>query len=103
MAALAGRIGDLIVARDLKKRGAPPAEITRRVGRGNMRMAERLVEAAGRYEAAELEAMLRGLFEADLAIKSNAMEPEPAVAAWLGEFLLGNPRRPAGRARAEGG
>jgi DNA polymerase III delta subunit len=103
MAALAGRIGDLIVARDLKKRGAPPAEITRRVGRGNMRMAERLVEAAGRYEAAELEAMLRGLFEADLAIKSNAMEPEPAVAAWLGEFLLGNPRRPAGRVRAEGG
>jgi len=102
MAALEGRIGDLIVARDLKTRGTAPAEIARRVGRGNVRMAERLVEAAGRYDAAELEAMLVGLFEADLAIKTNVMEAEPAVAAWLGEYLLGNPRRPAGRARSGG-
>jgi hypothetical protein len=36
--------------------------------------------------------MLGGLFEADLAIKTNAMDPEPAVAAWLGEFLLGTRR-----------
>jgi DNA polymerase III delta subunit len=100
MAALAGRISDLIVARDLRARGAPAAEITRRVGRGNARMAERLVEAAARYDASELEAMLGGLFEADLAIKTNAMEPEPAVAAWLGEYLLGKPRRPAGRGGA---
>jgi DNA polymerase III delta subunit len=98
MAALAGRLSDLIVARDLRARAAPASEITRRVGRGNARMAERLVEAAGRYDAAELESMLRGLFEADLAIKTNAMEPEPAIAAWLGTYLLGNPRRPAGRA-----
>lgn len=98
MAALEGRVADLIVAGDLRARHVPPAEITRRVGRGNARMAERLVEAAARYQAAELETMLRGLFEADLAIKTNAMEPEPAVAAWLGEYLLGNPRRPAGRA-----
>jgi DNA polymerase III delta subunit len=96
MGALSGRISDLIVARDLASRRAPVTEITRRVGRGNARMAERLVEAAGRYEGAELEAMLIGLFEADLAIKTNAMEPEPAVAAWLGEFLLGTPRRRAG-------
>ncbi|HYM52254.1 MAG TPA: DNA polymerase III subunit delta [Candidatus Dormibacteraeota bacterium] len=99
MAALTGRIGDLIVARELAARRATPAEIARRVGRGNVRMAERLVEAAGRYDAAELEAMLRGLFEADLAIKTQVMEAEPAVAAWLGEFVLGNPRRPTGRAR----
>jgi DNA polymerase III delta subunit len=58
-------------------------------------MAERLVEAAGRYRDQELEAMLRGLFEADLAIKTNAMQPEPAVAAWLGEFLIGMPRMAA--------
>jgi DNA polymerase III delta subunit len=103
MAALAGRLSDLIVARDLRARGAPAAEITRRVGRGNARMAERLVEAAGRYDAAELEGMLRGLFEADLAIKTNAMEPEPAVAAWMGTYLLGNPRRPAGRAATKRG
>jgi DNA polymerase III delta subunit len=96
MAALSGRIGDLIVARELSVRRAPPTEITRRVGRGNARMAERLVEAGRRYEATELEAMLRGLFEADLAIKTNVMEAEPAIAAWLGEFVLGNPRRPAG-------
>jgi DNA polymerase III delta subunit len=99
LAALTGRIGDLIVARELTARRAAPAEIARRVGRGNVRMAERLVEAAGRYDAAELEAMLRGLFEADLAIKTQVMEAEPAVAAWLGEFVLGNPRRPTGRAR----
>ena len=29
--------------------------------------------------------MLVGLWEADLAIKSNAMEEQPALAAWLGE------------------
>lgn len=102
LAALSGRIGDLIVARELAARRAPPTEITRRVGRGNARMAERLVEAGRRYEATELEAMLRGLFEADLAIKTNVMEAEPAVAAWLGEFLLGNPRRPAGPPRMRG-
>ncbi len=33
--------------------------------------------------------MLMGLFEADLAIKENRIEPESAVAAWLGEHLLG--------------
>jgi DNA polymerase-3 subunit delta len=92
LGALQGRISDLIVARDLAASGAQPAEITRRVGRGNARMAERLVEAGRRYSGAELEAMLTGLFEADLAIKTNAMEPEPALAAWLGEFLLGMPR-----------
>jgi hypothetical protein len=36
--------------------------------------------------------MLRGLFEADLAVKSNAMEAEPAIAAWLGDYLLGTVR-----------
>jgi DNA polymerase III delta subunit len=55
-------------------------------------MAQRLAEAAGRYEGAELEAMLAGLFEADLAIKTNAMAPEPALVAWLGEFVLGTER-----------
>ena len=32
--------------------------------------------------------MLIGLFEADLAIKTNVMEEEPALTAWLGEYLL---------------
>jgi hypothetical protein len=32
--------------------------------------------------------MLIGLFEADLAIKTNVMDEEPALAAWLGEHLL---------------
>jgi DNA polymerase III delta subunit len=97
MAALSGRVSDLIVARDLAARRVATAEITKRVGRGNARMAERLVEAARRYEGAELEAMLRGLFDADLAIKSNAMEPEPALVAWIGEFLLGTRRSAAPR------
>jgi len=59
-------------------------------------MAERLAEAARRYSGAELEQMLIGLFEADLAIKTNVMEPEPALVAWLGEYLVGMPRA-AGR------
>jgi hypothetical protein len=42
--------------------------------------------------------MLIGLFETDLAIKSNAMEPEPALAAWLGEFVIGMPRAAKGGA-----
>ena len=94
LASLHGRVSDMIVARDLVARGATPAELSRAVGRGNPRVAERLVEAARRYRPAELETMLVGLFEADLAIKSNDLEPEAAVTAWLGEHLLG--RRPAG-------
>jgi DNA polymerase III delta subunit len=96
-AALAGRVSDLLVVRDLVARRASPQDIARRAGRGNARMAERLVEAAGRYQGSELEAMLRGLFEADLAIKTNAMQPEPAVSAWMGEFLIGTPRVAARR------
>jgi DNA polymerase III delta subunit len=92
LGALQGRISDLIVARDLAASGAPAAEITRRVGRGNARMAERIAEASRRYSGLELERMLIGLFDADLAIKTNVMEPEPAVVAWLGEFLIGMPR-----------
>jgi DNA polymerase III delta subunit len=88
LAALEGRIADLIVARDLSAAGADPQELAKRVGRGNARMAERIVEAARRYRGAELEAMLRGLFEADLAIKANEMEEEPALVAWLGEYVL---------------
>jgi DNA polymerase-3 subunit delta len=95
MAALAGRVSDLLVVRDLVSRRASPQEIARRAARGNARMAERLVEASGRYRGQELEAMLCGLFEADLAIKTNAMQPEPAVAAWLGEYLVGMPRAAA--------
>jgi len=91
LGALQGRISDLIVARDLAASGSAPAELTKRVGRGNPRMAERLVEAARRYSGVELEAMLMGLFEADLAIKTNTMEPEPALVAWLGEFVIGMP------------
>jgi DNA polymerase III delta subunit len=97
MAAIAGRIGDLIVTRDLLARSAPAAEIARRVGRGNMRMAERLAEATRGYSGEELEEMLIGLFEADLAIKANLSEGEPAVSAWMGTYLLGVERRPAER------
>jgi DNA polymerase III delta subunit len=89
MASLESRIADLIVARDLVSRHAAPADMAKRIGRGNARAAERLVEASKRYSTSELEAMLTGLFEADLAIKTNVMEPEPAISAWLGEYLLG--------------
>ena len=88
LAALEGRIADLIVARDLGASGATPQEVTKRVGRGNARMAERIAESARRYSGAELEGMLQGLFEADLSIKANEMEEEPALVAWLGEYLL---------------
>ena len=37
LGALQGRSSDLIVARDLAASGATPAEITKRVGRGNAR------------------------------------------------------------------
>ncbi len=93
MASLQGRVADLLVARDLIERRAPSSELTKRIGRGNARSAERLAEAARRYTTAELEDMLNGLFEADVAIKSNAMEPQPAISAWLGEFVLGTARR----------
>ena len=88
LASLAGRVSDLIVVRDLAARKTPPNEIAKRAARGNARVAERLVDAAKRYRGEELEAMLIGLFEADLAIKSNVMDEEPALAAWLGEHLL---------------
>lgn len=89
LASLHGRISDMIVARDLVARGATPAELSRAVGRGNPRVAERLVEAARRYRPEELAAMLLGLLDADLAIKANDLEPDAAVSAWLGEHLLG--------------
>ncbi|HEX7195396.1 MAG TPA: DNA polymerase III subunit delta [Candidatus Limnocylindria bacterium] len=89
LASLAGRVSDLIVARDLVAAKTSPTEIARRLARGNARMAERIVEAAKRYRGEELDAMLTGLFEADLAIKTNVMDEEPALAAWLGEHLLG--------------
>jgi DNA polymerase III delta subunit len=92
LASLSGRVSDLIVARDLASRSMPPTEIAKRVGRGNASVAQRLVEASRRYGADELDAMLIGLFEADLAIKANEVEPESAVAAWLGEHLLGTRR-----------
>jgi DNA polymerase III delta subunit len=88
LASLAGRVSDLIAVRDLAARRTPPPEIAKRVARGNTRVAERLVEAAKRYRGEELEAMLIGLWETDLAIKSNAMEEQPALTAWLGEHLL---------------
>ena len=91
MAALEGRLVDLVTARDLVSRGASQAEIMRRVRPGNPSAAERVVGAARRYTGSELEAMLNGLFEADLAIKSNAAEPEAALTAWLGTYVLGMP------------
>ncbi len=95
MAALESRLVDLIVARDLLAGNATPAEMTKRLRPGNPSAAERTVNAARRYSGAELEAMLNGLFEADLAIKTQAAEPEAALAAWLGEFVLGVDRKGA--------
>jgi DNA polymerase III delta subunit len=46
------------------------------------------VEAARRYRADELDAMLIGLWEADVAIKSNEMDEESALVAWVGEHML---------------
>jgi DNA polymerase III delta subunit len=101
LGALQGRVSDLIVTRDLVELRATPQQIARRVGRNNIRMAEHLVEAAGRYSADELEQMLRGLFAADLAIKTNASAPEPALGAWFGSYLLGMERgRGAGSRRS---
>lgn len=93
LASLAGRVSDFIVARDLVAARTPPTEIARRLARGNARMAERLVDAAKRYPGDELDRMLIGLWEADVAIKSNVMDEEPALVAWIGEHLLATARR----------
>lgn len=88
VASLSARVSDLIVARDLLGRRAPPPEIAGRLTRGNAAMAQRLTDAARRYRSEELDAMLIGLFEADRAIKANEVQPESALAAWVGEHLL---------------
>ena len=88
LASLAGRVSDLIVARDLVARKTSPSEIAKRLSRGNAGVAQRLVDAARRYRGKELDAMLIGLFEADLAIKTNQMDEEPALVAWLGKYFL---------------
>lgn len=95
LASLSGRVSDLIVARDLLAAKTPPPEIAKRLARGNARMAERIVDAARRYTGEELEAMLVGLWEADVAIKASDVDEAPALAAWLGEHLLAT--RPASR------
>jgi DNA polymerase III delta subunit len=89
MAALETRLADLISARDLLARGATPAEMTKRLRPGNPTAAGKIATAARRYTGAELEAMLTGLFEADLAIKTQSAEPEAALTAWLGTYVLG--------------
>jgi DNA polymerase III delta subunit len=89
MAALEARLADLIAARDLLARGATPAELTKRLRPGNPTAAGRIATAAKRYTGAELEAMLIGLFEADLSIKTQSAEPEAALTAWLGTYVLG--------------
>lgn len=94
MAALEARVADLIVARDLQAQGATPAELTKRLRPGNPTAAGKIATAAKRYTGEELEAMLTGLFEADLAIKTQSAEPEAALAAWLGSYVLGS--APAG-------
>ena len=96
LASLAGRVSDLIVARELAASRAAPSEIARQIARGNARMAERLVEATKRYRGEELDAMLVGLWEADVAIKSNMIDEEPALVAWVGRHVLGG--RAAGAA-----
>jgi DNA polymerase III delta subunit len=88
LASLAGRVSDLIVARDMAARKETPSDIAKRVARGNARMAERLVDAAKRYRGEELDAMLLGLWQADVAIKSNEMDEAPALVAWVGEHML---------------
>ena len=75
-------------ARDLAAGKLPPAEIAKRVARGNANVAGRLVDAAKRYRGEELEAMLIGLFEADVAIKTNVLDEGAALTAWLGEHLV---------------
>ena len=94
MAALEARVADLIVARDLQAQGATPAELTKRLRPGNPTAAGKIATAAKRYTGEELEAMLTGLFAADLAIKTQSAEPEAALAAWLGSYVLGS--APAG-------
>ncbi|MFN2484850.1 MAG: DNA polymerase III subunit delta [Candidatus Limnocylindria bacterium] len=92
MATLQSRISDLIVTRDLLAQRAPPEQIAKRLGRPTVRAAERVVEAAKRYSGAELEAMLRGLLDVDVAIKNNVADPGAALAAWFGEFVLAGSR-----------
>lgn len=92
LASLAGRVSDLIVARDLSATKTSPNEIARRVARGNANVARRLVEAAGRYRGDQLDAMLVGLWQADVAIKSNEMDEAPALVAWVGEHVLATRR-----------
>ena len=89
LASLAGRVADLIVARDLGARRRHHRELAKRVGRGNAPDggADRGVGAA-LLEARSWRGCCIGLFEADLAIKANVMEEEPALVAWLGEHLL---------------
>jgi DNA polymerase III delta subunit len=89
MAALEARLADRIAARDLLARGATPAELTKRLRPGNPTAAGKMATAAKRYTGAELEGMLTGLFEADLAIKTQSAEPEAALTAWLGTYVLG--------------
>ena len=76
------------MARDLLARRVPPAELAKRVGRGNARAAERIAQAAKRYSGEELERMLELLWEADLVIKRNEVDPASALSVWLGESLL---------------
>ena len=92
--------GELLDHLGIDRRLRFPVEVVERLLKGEARHlhAHRLVlrllrdDLGGEHgleEAAVTELLLRGLFEADLVIKANDVEPESALVAWLGEFLLG--------------
>ena len=104
MATLQSRISELSVARDRVARRVKTEVRVRRLGKP-ARTAERVAQAARRYTGAELEGMLRGLLEADIEIKSNAVDAESALSAWLGMHLaaLGPSARMGGESRGAPG
>ena len=100
MATLQSRISDLIAARDLMARRATADQLVGRMARP-ARAVERLAQAAARYSGSELEAMLRGLLDADIGIKTNTLDPAAALTAWFGAHVAGaGPRRAAEGHRA---
>lgn len=69
------RLRELVVVRDHLAAGTRPAELVRVLKLQPFR-AEKLVEQAGAWAAAELDAALEGLLELDLASKGIALDGE---------------------------
>ncbi|HLZ71398.1 MAG TPA: DNA polymerase III subunit delta [Dehalococcoidia bacterium] len=84
---LARQYRQLLVARDLQRRGAPRAEIARRAEVPDFRVTN-VINQAQRFPPGRLEAIYERLLEADLAVKRGDQDEDAAIELLVAELTM---------------